>query len=69
MVTTRERGTVLLPPGSSEDLDVLRITVGAEKVVVLLVRVQDPPVLRALDAVGGLTIFEFLDNFLILNYF
>ena len=68
MVTTRERGTVLLL-GSSEDLDVLRITVGAEKVVVLLVRVQDPPVLRALDAVGGLTIFEFLDNFLILNYF
>ena len=68
MVTTRERGTVL-PLRSSEDLDVLRITVGVEKVVVLLVRVQDPPVLRALDAVGGLTIFEFLDNFLILNYF
>ena len=58
MVTTRERGTVLLL-GSSEDLDVLRITVGVEKVVVLLVRVQDPPVLRALDAVGGLAIFEF----------
>ena len=52
MVTTRERGTVL-PLGSSEDLDVLRITVGVEKVVVLLVRVQDPPVLRALDAADG----------------
>ena len=52
MVTTRERGTVL-PLRSSEDLDVLRITVCVEEVVVVLVRVQGPTVLRTLDAVVG----------------
>ena len=54
------RHCTALPLRSSEDLDILGITVGVEKVVVVLVRVQDPPVLRTFDAVGGLATFEFL---------
>ena len=52
----------------SEDLDVLRITVGVEEVVVVLVRVQGPAVLGALDAVVGLVGSGFLGAFDLLDF-